>query len=176
MSFYLAQVCGIIVFILTVISVHFKTKEKIVMCFVFANIVVAIQYFLLNAITGAVVSVLNAIRCLVFYYFKKKDKKPSLIVLLIFEIIAIVSGIFSWQNMWSIIPIIVTVIYTYGLWQDNVNVIRITAGLAGFGWAIYNIIVMAYVGAIQEISQLISSIIALIRTRKDSNKAGEINE
>lgn len=167
MLFILAQICGIIALILTVIAVQFKTKEKIVMCSVFANIVVAIQFFLLNAITGAVVSIINTIRCIIFYYYKKKDMKPSIIILLIFEIIAVVSGIMSWQNIWSIIPIIVTVIYTYGLWQDNVKVIRITTGIAGFGWAIYDIIVMAYVGAVQEASQLISAIIALARNRKD---------
>lgn len=171
MIFILAQICGVIALILTVISVQFKTKEKIVMCSVFANLVVAIQYFLLNAITGAVISVINTVRCIIFYYYKKKDKKPSLIVLLIFEIIAIVSGITSWQNIWSIIPIIVTVVYTYGLWQDNVKVIRITTALAGFGWAIYDIIVMAYVGAIQETSQLISAIIALLRSKGNIRKS-----
>ena len=119
MLFILAQICGVIALILTVVSVQFKTKEKIVMCFVFANLVVTIQFFLLNAITGAVISIINTIRCIIFYYYKKKDKKPSLIILLIFEIVAIVSGMMSWQNMWSVIPIIVTLIYTYGLWQDT---------------------------------------------------------
>lgn len=166
MLFILAQICGLIILILTVISVQFKTKEKIVMCFVFANVIAAIQYFLLSAFTGAVISVINAIRCIVFYYYKKKEMKPSLITLLIFELIAIISGIFTWQNIWSLIPILVTVIYTYGLWQDNVTVIRITTGIAGFGWAIYNIIVMAYVGAIQEISQLVSSVIAIVRNKE----------
>ena len=166
MLFILAQICGLIILILTVISVQFKTKEKIVMCFVFANVVAAVQYFLLSAFTGAVVSVINAIRCIVFYYYKKKKMKPSLIILLTFELIAIISGIFTWQNIWSLIPIIVTVIYTYGLWQDNVTVIRITTGIAGFGWAIYNIIVMAYVGAVQEISQLVSSVIAIVRNKE----------
>lgn len=171
MIFILAQICGVIALILTVISVQFKTKEKIVMCMIFPNLVVAVQYFLLNAITGGVVSIINAVRCIVFYYYKKKDKRPSIMVLLIFEIIAIISGITSWQNIWSLIPIFVTVIYTYGLWQDNVNIIRIAAGIAGLGWAIYNIIVMAYVGAIQEIAQLVSSIISLVK--KQDNK-GEV--
>ena len=166
MLFILAQICGFIILILTVISVQFKTKEKIVMCFVFANVVAAVQYFLLSAFTGAVISVINAIRCIVFYYYKKKEMKPSLIILVIFELIAIISGIFTWQNIWSLIPIIVTVVYTYGLWQDNVTVIRITTGIAGFGWAIYNIIVMAYVGAVQEISQLGSSVIAIVRNKE----------
>lgn len=173
MLFILAQICGVIVLILTVISVQFKTKEKIVMCMVFANIVVTIQYFLLNAITGAVVSIINVIRCIIFYYYKKKDKKPSLIVLLIFEIVAIVSGIMSWQNMWSVIPIVVTLIYTYGLWQDNVKVIRITTAIAGLGWAIYNIVVMAFVGAIQSVSQLISAMIALIKNKEGTKEKTE---
>ena len=171
MIFILAQICGVIALILTVISVQFKTKEKIVMCMIFANLVVAVQYFLLNAITGGVISILNTIRCIVFYYYKKKDKNPSLVILLVFEVIAIISGITSWQNIWSLIPVLVTIIYTYGLWQDNVNIIRITTGIAGFGWAIYNIIVMAYVGAIQEIAQLVSSIISLVR--KQDNKGEE---
>lgn len=171
MIFILAQICGVIALILTVISVQFKTKEKIVMCMIFANLVVAVQYFLLNAITGGVISILNTIRCIVFYYYKKKDKKPSLVILLVFEVISIISGITSWQNIWSLIPVLVTIIYTYGLWQDNVNIIRITTGVAGFGWAIYNIIVMAYVGAIQEIAQLVSSIISLVRKQDNKGEA-----
>ena len=170
MLFILAQICGVIALILTVVSVQFKTKEKIVMCFVFANLVVTIQFFLLNAITGAVISIINTIRCIIFYYYKKKDKKPSLIILLIFEIVAIVSGMMSWQNMWSVIPIIVTLIYTYGLWQDNVKVIRITTAVVGLGWAIYNVMVMAYVGAIQEISQFVSAMIALIKNKKETKE------
>ena len=170
MLFVLAQICGVIVLILTVISVQFKTKEKIVMCFVFANLVMAIQFFLLNAMTGAIISIINTIRCIIFYYYKKKDKKPSLMILLIFEIVAIVSGMMSWQNMWSVIPIIVTVIYTYGLWQDNVKVIRITTAIVGLGWAIYDIIVMAFVGAIQEISQFVSAMIALIKNKEETKE------
>ena len=171
MFFILAQICGLIALVLTVISVQFKTKEKIVMCSVLANIVVAIQYFLLSALTGAVISVINAIRCLIFYVYKKKNMKPSILVLIIFEIVAIISGIISWQNAWSLIPIIVTVIYTYGLWQDNVTIIRITTGIVGFGWAIYNLVVMAYVGALQETSQLISAIIAVYRNRNKKIKS-----
>ena len=174
MLFILAQICGVIALLLTVISVQFKTKEKIVMCSVWANVVVAIQYFLLGALTGAVISIINTIRCLVFYFFKKKDMKPSLVILIFFEIVAVISGSISWQNMWSLIPIVVTVIYTYGLWQDNIKVIRITTGIVGFGWAVYNVVVGAYVGALQESSQLVSAIIALYRNRDKEKTKEEI--
>lgn len=173
MLFILAQICGIIALILTVISVQFKEKEKIMICMILANVIVAIQYFLLNALTGAVISLLNTIRCIVFYTYKKKNKNPSLMTLVIFEIIAILSGIVTWQDMWSLIPIVVTVIYTYGLWQDNVKIIRITTAIVGLGWAIYNIVVQAFVGAIQETAQLISALIALYKEKFASKQFNE---
>lgn len=175
MSFILAQICGVIALILTVISVQFKTKEKIVMCFTWANIVVAVQYFLLGAITGAIISILNAIRCIVFYLYKKKDMKPSMIVLIIFEIIAVISGIISWQDMWSLIPIIVTVIYTYGLWQDDIKIVRITTGMVGFGWAIYDVVVKAYMSALQKIAQLISAVISIYSNRDKTTPKEKVN-
>ncbi len=166
MSFYLAQVCGFLIMICNAISVQFKTKDKILICLVIANLFGVVQYFLLNAITAAVVYIISTIRCIIFYYYEKKDLKPSIIVLLAFEIIAVISGAFSWQNIWSIIPIIVTVIFTYGLWQNNLKVTRISTAITGLGWVLYNIVVRAYVGAIFDSTLAISAIIALIKSRK----------
>ena len=167
MPFIIAQICGAIALILTVISIQVKTKDKIIMCTILANIVVTMQYFLLGALTGGVLSIINTIRCIVFYIYKKKNLKPSIIILLIFEIVTIISGCISFQNAWSLIPIVVSVIYTYGLWQDNVTVIRITTGIAGFGWALYNAIVKAYTGVIQETLAVLASIFALYNNRSE---------
>lgn len=166
MLFISAQIIGFIVLGITVTSIQFKTKEKILICQIIANILVAIQYFLLNALTGGVVAVINVIRCLVFYYYKKKDKKPSVIFLSIFIVIAIVSGILTWQNVFSIIPIIATIVFTYGLWQDNVKITRICTAITAGNWTIYNVIVKAYAGALQSLAECISAIIAMIRNRK----------
>jgi len=166
MEFYLAQICGVLIMICNAVSVQFKTKDKVLICFVIANLFGIAQYFLLDAITAAVVYIISTIRCIVFYYYEKKDLKPALAILLVFEIIAIISGISSWQNVWSIIPIIVTVVFTYGLWQNNLKVTRISSAITGFGWVFYNIIVRAYVGAIFDGVLGISSIISLIKNKK----------
>lgn len=166
--FITAQIIGGIVLILTVISIQFKTKEKILICQIIANILIAIQYFLLNALTGGVVSIINVIRCIIFYYYKKKNMKPSFVFLGIFIIIAILSGILTWQSTLSIIPIIAAIIFTYGLWQDNITITRICTGITAGNWTIYNIIVKAYAGAIQSVAECISSIIAIIRNKQKS--------
>ena len=169
--FILAQIFGAIALILTVTSVQFKTKERILIFQIIANIIIAIQYFLLNALTGGFVAIVNTIRCIIFYYYKKKEKKPSIIFLTIFTIVAIMTGILTWQNAFSIIPIFAAIIFTFGLWQDNVKVTKICTALTSGNWVVYNVIVKAYVGAIQSLAEFISSIIAIIRTKKSTNSA-----
>ena len=92
--------------------------------------------------------------------------KPSLIFLAIFVVVAIVSGIISWQNAFSIIPIIAAIVFTYGLWQDNVKITKICTAITSGNWVVYNIVVKAYVGAIQSVAEFISAIIAIIRYKK----------
>lgn len=163
--FVLAQIIGGIVLILTVISVQFKTKEKILMCQIIANLLISIQYFLLGALTGGVVSIINVIRCIIFYFYKKKNMKPSIVFLGVFVMVAVVSGILTWQSVFSIIPIIAAIVFTYGLWQDNIKITRICTAITAGNWSIYNIIVKAYAGAIQSVAECISAIIAMIRHR-----------
>ena len=166
MLFISAQIIGVIILVITVISIQFKTKEKILMCQIIANILVAVQYFLLNALTGTVVAVINVVRCIIFYYYKKKNKKPSIIFLTIFIIVAIVLGILTWQNGFSIIPIIATMVFTYGLWQDNVKVTRICTAITAGNWTIYNVIVKAFTGALQSVAECFSAIIAIWRNKE----------
>ena len=163
--FILAQILGGIVLILTVISVQQKTKEKILIFQIIANIVISIQYFLLDALTGGVVSIINIIRCCIFYIYKKKNMKPSVTFLAIFILIAIVSGIWTWQNIFSVIPIIAAIVFTYGLWQDNVKITKICTAITSGNWGIYNLIVKAYVGALQSLAEFTSSIIAIVREK-----------
>lgn len=169
MPFIIAQICGAITLILTVISVQFKTKEKILLFQIIANIIVSLQYFLLNATTGGVVAIINTIRCIIFFYYKKENKKPSVIFLIIFIVIAIISGIITWKNSFSIIPIIAAIVFTYGLWQDNVKITKICTAITSGNWVIYNFVVKAYVGAIQSIAEFTSAIIAIDRYKKLEN-------
>lgn len=166
MLFYLAQACGIISLVLTVTSVQFNFKEKIIFINMLANIVCAIQYFLLSAFTGALMSIVNGLRCFTFYMFKKKNKKPNIFVLLFFEIVTLGLGIFTWQSAWSLIPISMSMLFTFCTWQDNVQIVRMGSGIAGLGWTTYNIVVQAYTGAFQQFCQFISASIALIKGRR----------
>lgn len=171
MEFIIAQVLGFISLVIMVICVQFKQKSKIVIFNTMANFINAAQYFLLGALTGGIISLLNALRCIVFYFYTRKGLKPSLIVLIIFEITAVVSGAIGWQSWWSIVPIIASVLFTYALWQENIIVIKIFSGVAGLSWSIYDIVVKAFMGAIQQFAQFVSAMIAIILLKRKPKNA-----
>lgn len=105
-----------------------------------------------------------------FLLLQEKDKKPSVAFLGLFIVVAIISGVLTWQSAFSMIPIIAAIVFTYGLWQDNVKVTRICTAITAGNWIIYNVIVKAYVGAIQSLAECISAIIAIVRYK--NNKKG----
>jgi len=172
MLFILAQICGALGISIAITSMLYKTKEKIIMSQIIANILVTIQYFLLNALSGGVLNAANTIRCVIFYYYKKKDKKPSLTFLIIFIVVAIILGAISWQNIWSIMPIIGAIVFTYGLWQDNLKVMRICSVVTTSTLAIYSFIVMAYAGGLGLVGECIASVVALIKYH--GKKGGDV--
>lgn len=162
-KFVIAQIIGAICLVLIFLNIQQKSKSKVLTFQIVINLLYTVQFFLLDAKTGAVISIINAIRCIVFYIFKKKNIKPSFIVLSLFMSVAVISGIVTWQNIYSSIVIISTLIYTYGLWQDNIKVIRICAAVMAIGWVVYSLLVGAYSGAITETVEFISAIIAIYR-------------
>jgi len=163
MYFYIAQIIGVLITILIVGSIQQKKQKHIMLWQLIANILESIQYCLLSAFTGAVTSFLAVIRCLILFVFKNKNRKPSLLFICTYSLIVVVLGALTWENLYSIIPIATTILYTYGFWQENTTITRICCAIVAFSLAIYCFIVMAYTGAIGLTLEFISSIIAMWR-------------
>jgi hypothetical protein len=157
------NIIGVLMVMFVVISIQQKTKDKLLIYMTIANILYAVQYFLLGKITGEIILIVCIIRCLIFYYYSKKNLKPSLTFLIIFIICYIVFGILSWQDIFSILPICAWIIYTYGIWQDNMKITRICAGLNSIWWAIYNVIIGSFILFLKETIELCSATISIIR-------------
>jgi len=145
MEFILAQICGGIALITAIITTQQKTKERILIFAAITNAIAIMQYFFLDARTGEIISLVNVIRCMCFYYYKKKNIKPSLTFLILFSAAAVITGMMRWQGIYSILPIIGALVLTYGYWQDDVKVARLCIVTNALGWGIYNIVYLAYV-------------------------------
>jgi len=170
MNFIIAQIIGIVLLIVLVLMWQQTNKKRLLFFGIIGSTLSVIQYVLLNAITGASLELINSVRNIIFYFFEKNNKKPSVIVLIVFIMISIAIGMFTWQNLYSIIPIIVIIIYAYGLWQSDIKITRILACVYAAGITIYHILILAYTGAITSMIVCISIIISIIRYNKSDLK------
>lgn len=168
-SFIFVQILGIATLILFVVSLQQRKKEYFLLLQTAGTLLFVIQFLLTGRITGAVTFSIVTIRGLVFYFYKKKDLKPSLTVLVVFIAALFISSYFSWQNILSIIPLVATVAKTWGTWQDDMKWTR-TTSLFGQGFMIiYDLAAAMYTGALTEVCNLVSTLIAMWRydLRKD---------
>ena len=168
--FILVQVLGIITLIIFVISLQQRKKETFLLLQTGGTLLFILQYILTGRMTGAVVFGIIAIRGFVYYFYKKKNIQPSKIVLIAFLAILSIATFFTWQNIFSIIPFIATVAKTWGTWQDDMKWVRRTSVLGQSSMIIYNLTASMYTGALTEICNLTSTIIAIWRYDYRKNK------
>lgn len=158
-----AQIVGIFAIIVFAISPHQKTKKKVLIFQLISNLLYAIQYVLLNAFSAVATNVIGGIKNLIFYFYAKDEKEIPNKFLYIYILIIVIFGVFTFNGLISIIPILVSILYAYAVWQDNLKVYRIITIIGSISWIIYNFLVGAYVGVAGNVFQLISAIIAFIR-------------
>ena len=72
-------------------------------------------------------------------------------------------GVISFKDWFSLLPIISAVIYTYGVWQDDLKNFRIIAFAVPVTWIAYNIHVGSYVGAVLSIIEAAATLVAIIK-------------
>ena len=157
----LAQIIAIFAIIAYLFAPHQKSKKKVLVFKIVSNSLYMLQYIILGAISAAGTNFINVLQSIIFYKYAKENKKVPIFWGVVFSAIIILLGIFSYINITSIVPIALALLTTYGIWQDNLKIYRITCAFAIFCWIFYNIYISAYVSAIGNIFQCISTIIAI---------------
>lgn len=161
----LAQVLALFAILFWVISILLKNKKNILLMQVIANGIYGIEYLLLGAFSAASMNFLSFLRLLVYYFYALLNIKMPKWILFVFIALVLLFGIITYDGLISLLPIIITVLYTYAFWQNNLNVARIIYIVAAIIWIYYNYEVGAYVGIIGNILEIITGLISLIKYR-----------
>ncbi len=169
MNNILIQIIGGIGYFLLALSFYKKEKKEILLMQVIAYIFFTIHYYLLNAITGTICNILGLISLLIIYYLSIKNKKKDKIVLIMIPILLGIS-ILTYQNIYSIFPIISIIISLLSFINDDENIIRFIGIISAIGWLIYAIVYHSYVAIAFEIFTIISTVIAYLKNRNNSGK------
>ena len=171
--YVISQVAGFIAFILSLIAYHRKKKSKIFQTMMVANILDIIHYILLGAYSGCITKIIALVRNEIIIVKEKNKKFNNNIVLIALFIIYLVSGILTYKNIYSILPIFAAMIYLYFVWNGNELKVKKCAFYCYFLWLIYNIRVFSIAGITSNIVSIISTFIA-VYNEKMGNKSKEI--
>ena len=167
----LVQVIGAIGYLALAISYFNKEKIKILYMQIIANILLIIHYYLLDGITGSICSLLGLITLIIIYLFDKYNAKNKKLLIICIIPFVIVIALFTYQNIYSILPIIASAITIFSFTTSSENLIRGIGIVAAGCWLIYAVVYHSYVAIVFESIILVFVLIAYIKNAKlKSNK------
>lgn len=164
--YVLSQVFVIINYVLLIATYQLKNRKTILIVNFISTIAVSISYLLLSAYTGFAMAIVALIRNILFLKNDKKSKKNSkkdIAILLFLYAISILFAIITYDGFFSLMPVLVVILYTYSIWQKNTKIYKILGVPVSIGAIIYNLYINSICGVIFESFLAVSAIIGLLR-------------
>ena len=176
LTYIMSQVFTIIMYLLLAISYYAKDRRKILVLSFLSLVANALAYVLLGAYTGLAMCIVAFIRNIIFIIDEKKNghrdniTKKDVALLILFYILIIISTVFTYDGLLSLLSVIATMTYTYSVWQKKTNVYKFLGIPVGILWVLYNIYVKSIFGVILESILLIASITGYLVEVKKQKK------
>jgi len=162
----IGQLLGIVAVVLGFVSFQMKTPKGILFFQIITSLVFSAHYLLIGALTAMALNLLAAIKCVV-YFLRNKCGKNGLVAPIIFTVLTIFTSILTWGGWHSAFIMAGLVVNTIGLALPNANKTRLCMFIKSPLCLIYNAIVASGGGVIYECAVLASSLIGLIKSRKE---------
>jgi len=157
-----AQIVGLILIAVTLLSPHFITRQSMLLSILSANILSCVMFFLVDARTGLFALIVTTVRSVVYWGYSTKKRKAPIFVLLSFVLAQIAATAIGWVDWFSLLTLGL-VFNTYGQWQTNTKVLRACMLISAICIGLYCIYTGAYIGAINKFLQGGSTLFALYR-------------
>lgn len=169
MNFLLIQMIGAAAYTTLALSYLKKEKKKILFMQIIAYILFAIHYFFLNGITGALCNIIGLLSLLTIYIFEEYNWNNKKIPVIFFVILLLIVNIMTFQNIYSIFPMIAISIAILSFLTNKENIIRIIGLIAAICWLIYGIVYKSYFSILFQIVTIFNICISFFKN-KLSNK------
>ena len=163
MGFVLIQIIGGIGYATLAASYYKKEKKRILYMQIIAYILFTIHYYLLDGLTGAVCNLIGLFALVSIYIFEKYEWRFKNIIAFIFIVVLTFINIITFQNIYSIFPMIASVLVIISFITNNENYIRGIGLISAICWLIYAIVYHSYIAIIFEVVTLIGVLIAFVK-------------
>lgn len=162
MHYILIQVIGAFGLLMMVLSFQQKTQKRILLVQLMGNLIFTVHFFLLGAYVGSLINFISAFRAAIYSQSDKKwATSPLWAVLFICTFIG--TGILTWENIFSILPITGAIITTFSLRIKNPKLVRFITFPTVPMWLTYNIVNGSIPGMISDTFTMTSIIVAIFR-------------
>ena len=174
MNYLISQIITAIWYIILASTYQVKNRKTVLFLNCFGKFMFFLVYAFLKAWSALAMCVVGLIRNIIFMIDEKKNgkreniNKLDNIVLVSTIIVSIFLSIPTYEGIWSLVPIISTILYTYTLCQKNMKIYKMFGIPMETLYLCYNIYLRSILGIIGEIVILISSIIGYIREIKNN--------
>lgn len=169
MKFIIIQIIGAIAFATLAISYYQKDKRNILFLHIIAYIMFTIHYYLLSGITGAICNLIGLFALFSIYIIEKYKWKNKNYIAGLFIITLFIINIVTFQNVFSIFPLIASIVVILSFMSDNEDFIRGIGVISAVCWLIYAIAYKSYISIVFEIITLVGTVIAFAKNTKNSN-------
>ena len=166
--YWIGQAFGVLAVILGFVSFQVRTQKMLLLCQTFTALTFVIHYFLIGAWSGMALNMVAMARNLVY---ARRDLKifSGKYWPIIFTVVMGISGLFSWQDWYSVLAILGLVINSLCMsFKDPQNIrksILVTSPMV----LVYNAFAFSVGGMIYESVAIVSAVLGLIRFKKQNS-------
>ena len=171
--FYIAQTLGVIAIILGFINYIVKTRGQVILVNSVTNVCFVLHYLCLGAWAGMALNFVAMIRNIVYYYAGKKGKVSKALAItfaVIMGAMGITVSLLAKEGWYFILSVVALMINSFAMSFHNPNHIRKSILITSPMVLAYDCFVLSVGGAVYESVAIISSVIGLIRYKKNGRE------
>lgn len=161
--FIIAQSFGIIACIFSVISMLSKSITGALIYQMLANLAIAINFGLVDGISGSVVCIIGTIQTLVLFLIRKKEKEPKFWLLGLFLVAYITASVVMFAKWFDILSAIAAVTFAVAVMQKKPSMYRIIMLVNSCLWIVFDFCAGAYTAIITHGVILVSIIVGMLK-------------
>lgn len=166
MTYYVAQVLGILVTIGVIVTLQLKKKKQMLVVSVLVNAMSAANILLLDEFnSGVIVCGVAVFQLLLSIIHEYKGTQPSRAEQIVFLVLYVTGGVLGYHSPVDLLSIVAAVFYMLAVFQKKEQNIRIMLLVNLSLWTVYHTI-LGSTAVFAQIAGVISSLIALYRYRK----------
>lgn len=166
-TYIISQILTAINYILFWITYYIKKRQTILLLDFMSVISHALSYLLLGGYTGAMMGIIATFRNGIFLYQEKKNKDTKTALLYILYFITIIFTIITYKNVFNILPMMATILYTYSIWQKDVYKYKLLGIIIRILYFIYNTYLKSIAGILLEFITFACSLIGYTKDIKN---------